>query len=765
MKQTQEAPKRQRNKAELLAPAGSFESMEAAICCGADAVYMGGPRFGARAYADNPQSEGVVRALDYVHLRGKKLYLTVNTLFKEEELDELYGYLLPFYEAGLDAVLVQDLGVLRRIRRDFPDLPVHASTQMTVIDADGARALAGLGVCRIVTARELTLPEMRKISDTGVELEVFVHGAICYCYSGQCLLSSLIGGRSGNRGRCAQPCRLPYEAQGCGRSTAGAEYVLSLKDMDTLSVLPQLLEAGAVSLKIEGRMKSPRYTGGVTAVYRKYLDLCAAGGTYRVEEEDRRFLRELFDRGGYTEYASRGLHDGMVVREEKPKRRPVDERFLRKKEAELIKEAPKEKIKGKVRFFVGEPAIMTIEKEQAGRPEPIRAVCSGGTVQQACSQPLSEAALRERFRRMGDTPFAWESLEIQTDEAGFLPVGQLNELRRQAAASIEEAVRASYRQRAGSQKERADASPEAVFPDEGRGPGQPLPSRPPSCAADAPARIHVAAATPGQLRLLAGYRGVSRVYLGLSALTRKEEEEALSWFFAPGTWIRGERPQLYLDLPAILRSPGKEQLEKRLDFYRNCGVQGYLAHTWDQAAWLRRRMPSALIQADASLYTWNREAARALAELGVAGATLPVECNGRELALRARQSPLPSELIVYGYLPAMVSAQCVRRTVSGCSEQSGQIWLKDRKQKRFAVWNHCRFCYNTIYNSEPLFLADCRKEWEGLELSSLRLQFTVENEKETRRILDSFLDSLFLGRPAEGVPAHFTRGHFRRGVE
>ena len=208
---------------ELLAPAGSMECMEAAIRAGADAVYMGGPKFGARAYAENPESDGLVQAIDFVHLHGKKLYLTVNTLLKPEELDGLYEYLLPFYEAGLDGVIVQDMGVVRRIRQDFPDLPVHASTQMTVMDADGARALQELGLTRVVTAREITVQEMKAIADTGMELEVFVHGAICYCYSGQCLMSSLIGGRSGNRGRCAQPCRLPYEVLQDGRMLTGSE--------------------------------------------------------------------------------------------------------------------------------------------------------------------------------------------------------------------------------------------------------------------------------------------------------------------------------------------------------------------------------------------------------------------------------------------------------------------------------------------------------------------------------------------------------------
>lgn len=783
----QEGKTEMKRRVELLAPAGSFESMEAAIRCGADAVYMGGPRFGARAYADNPQTEGVVRALDYVHLRGKKLYLTVNTLFKQNELAELYGYLLPFYEAGLDAVLVQDLGVLRQIRRDFPDLPVHASTQMTVMDADGARALLEQGVSRVVTARELTLPEMRTIADTGIELEVFVHGSICYCYSGQCLLSSLIGGRSGNRGRCAQPCRLPYEVQkGQGGRRSGQKYVLSLKDMDTLSCLPQILEAGAVSLKIEGRMKSPRYTGGVTAVYRKYLDLCEEGAAYRVEASDRRFLRELFDRGGYTEYASGGLRDGMVAIENKPERRRVDEEFLREKEIELAKAASKEKIKGKLRFFVGEPVIITVERRIAGQREPVSVTRTGAVVQPAQTRPVDEPALRQRFWRLGDTPFEWESLEIAADGNGFLPVGQLNELRRQAMADLEAAVirlhgrarpaaaaiRSHCQARSAAEKaareekvagEEKTAKEEKAAREEKTTRIQ-ITREAPGQRATQP-RIHIAVSTPSQLRLLADYSGIDRVYLNLAALTQKEEEAALQWFFDPGTWAGKERPAFYLSLPSILRGKGKTLLESRLEVYRQYGVTGYLVHTWDQMAWLRRREPSACLQADASLYTWNQEAVRILDEWGLAGATLPVELNSRELRARTSQSPLPAELIAYGYLPVMVSAQCVQRTLEGCSGRSGLLWLKDREQKSFAVQNHCRFCLNTVYNREPLFLLDCRSEWESLGLSALRLQFTIEGEEETRGILDACLADVQAGDPVENPLAHFTRGHFRRGVE
>ena len=263
----------EKRRVELLAPAGNYESFLGAICAGADAVYLGGEKFGARAYADNFSEEEICRAVSYAHVFGRKVYLTVNTLMKESELEELIPYLEPFYLAGLDGVIVQDIGALLAIKEAFPGLELHASTQMSITGSYGAGMLKELGVVRVVPARELSLSEIESLGrETGLEIEAFIHGAMCYCYSGQCLFSSILGGRSGNRGRCAQPCRLPYRIGGDGKPGT-EQYPLSLKDMCTISFLPKLIEAGISSFKIEGRMKKPEYAAGVTAIYRKYIDL------------------------------------------------------------------------------------------------------------------------------------------------------------------------------------------------------------------------------------------------------------------------------------------------------------------------------------------------------------------------------------------------------------------------------------------------------------------------------------------------------------
>ncbi len=312
------------NKVEILAPAGSLDICKAVINAGADAVYLGGNLFGARAFAGNLNEQQVIEAIEYAHLRGKSIYLTVNTLLKNNELEEqLLNYIMPYYKAGLDAVIVQDMGVFKKIHDFFPDMPIHASTQMTITGSYGARLLKKMGATRVVLARELTLSEIASIHQScDIEIEGFVHGALCYCYSGQCLLSSMNGTRSGNRGRCAQPCRLDYQVmqpltndkltdnRSLQKNTLQYQmindkehvYALSPKDICTLKILPDIIEAGVYALKIEGRMKNVTYAAGVTAMYRKYVDMYLCNGTtgYEVSQEDIHYLMDIYNRGAFT---------------------------------------------------------------------------------------------------------------------------------------------------------------------------------------------------------------------------------------------------------------------------------------------------------------------------------------------------------------------------------------------------------------------------------------------------------------------------------
>lgn len=433
-------------RVELLAPAGSFQSVVAAVNAGADAVYMGGRRFGARAYADSAQAEGedmVMEAIRYCHLFSVKLYMTVNILFKDDELKELFSYIKPYYEAGVDGLIMQDLGAVRRIRAMFPDLEVHASTQQTITSVAGARMAQHFGMTRAVVSRELSLQEIRKIHDeSGMELEVFCHGAMCYSYSGACFMSSLLGGRSGNRGRCAGTCRLCYE-------TAGQKgYYLSMKDMQTIELLPELIEAGAYSFKIEGRMKSPLYTAGVVSVYRKYLDLALdcidrkrgatkheSASDYRVAEEDLRTLREIFDRGGTSSYLKKHNGADMIALSEK-KFRAVDQTVTDRIQAAYIDRNRTITVDAAMDMTVGAPAVLTLS-DAAGRM--VTAV-SEDLVLAAEQRPMLATEVEARLRKTGGTAFTLGDVQVSVHGDAFYPVGKLNELRRTALALYEEEI-------------------------------------------------------------------------------------------------------------------------------------------------------------------------------------------------------------------------------------------------------------------------------------------------------------------------------------
>lgn len=357
---------------ELLSPAGAYPILKAVIGAGADAVYVGGPAFGARAYADNFSKEELLESIDYAHIHNRKVYLTVNTLLKEREMEEqLFDYLLPYYEQGLDAVIVQDFGVLTFIREAFPQLSIHASTQMTVTGTDGAAFLQKQGASRIVTARELSFEEIQKIkSDTGVEIESFVHGALCYCYSGECLLSSMLGGRSGNRGRCAQPCRLPYEVLNAAgeRLTREATHILSPKDLCTIGMIPQLAECGIDSFKIEGRMKQAEYAAGVTSIYRKYIDLYEQYGSeaFQVDKNDEKKLESLGSRSGFTTgYYTR--HNGSdMITFSKPNHTKTDEKLHETIRETYLQKDLQRKIKGNLKLFCGKKCY-TIGRHRRSR--------------------------------------------------------------------------------------------------------------------------------------------------------------------------------------------------------------------------------------------------------------------------------------------------------------------------------------------------------------------------------------------------------------
>lgn len=719
-----------KKKIELLAPAGSFESFKAAIGAGADAVYVGGAEFGARAYAQNFNTEELLHAIHLAHIHEKKLYLTVNTLLKNKELKEqLYDYLSPFYEAGLDAVLVQDMGVLSFIQKNFPDLPIHASTQMTVTGPEGMKFLEEKGVVRVVAARELGLQELQDMHrQSPIEIEAFVHGALCYCYSGQCLMSSLIGERSGNRGRCAQTCRLPYQVSLDKKNYQGGSKLcpLSLKDMCTIDLLPLILKAGVTSLKIEGRMKQPKYTAGVTRIYRKYLDriLNEPLQEYKVEEADRKFLLDIFSRGGScTGYYQQYNGPSMMAfgNEKKSSDVPVE-----------ITER-KEKIHGNLILFAGSPAILNI---CCGKK---KVSVSGDEVQYARSQPMEEKRIRQQMNKLGNSQFQWEKLEIRMGDQIFIPVKALNELRRKGLEQLELSLTAPFYRTASPKK---------------NGSGQKIRN----VSEKKPEGFFVSCERIEQARSLCTCKEVSGMYLHFDAMKECMERK-----------IYNEK-DLYLAMPHIVRGPiPKEYIEQAKKWLME-GMKGFLVHNLEAYAILKAEGLSKACVIDHSLYTWNDEAVEFWEREGILWNTIPLELNEKELRHRNNHA---SEMLVYGYLPLMVSAQCLHKNCFQCDQKEEQVYLKDRYDKVFPAvcccnpWktentNKSDFCYNILYNSIPYGLLKEKEQVLALGVEKLRLAFTMEPPKEAKNILKEFYGVYF--QNASFPQKNYTKGHFKRGA-
>ncbi|MCI8598758.1 MAG: U32 family peptidase [Lachnospiraceae bacterium] len=744
------------HKAELLAPAGSYESLIAAIHAGADAVYLGGSRYGARAYANNLGEEELCRAIEFAHVHGRKLYLTVNTLMKDRELEELGDYLLPYYECGLDAVIVQDLGVFSYIRDCFPDLPIHASTQMTVLGPDGAAFLKKLGAARVVTARELSLEEIRQIHrEADIEIESFIHGALCYCYSGQCLFSSMLGGRSGNRGRCAQPCRLPYQLKYKGNIINSKEeaYLLSPKDMCTIELLPEILEAGVYSLKIEGRMKRPEYTAGVVRIYRKYLDayLENGAGRYQVSREDYQELQTLYNRGGFSQgyyKMQNGRSMISLVRPNHFEKTHAKQALLEKQtydallnllKKEYIDTGKKEKIHGIFKVSTKFPTKFVVQCREA------KIVVTGEPAQIPQKQPMSREAITRQLQKTGETPFTFDTLEIKLEEEVFLPVQQLNRMRREALGKLVEEL-------AGQGKRKL--SEEFMV-------HSPLSEKAPKGkrARDKKYFIHVQLDQPEYLCEVLKFPEVSKVYLTSEQTDFKKLAHYVEDCHRAGKGCA-------LVLPAIFRLTARAYFLERLELLKSVSLDAVVVKNLDELEFLQKYHWEVPIILDHNLYTFNRESLEFWKKSGYSRRilydTLPLELNERELHARGCTE---SEMLVYGHVPFMVTAGCLHQTMGRCDRKQEAWILTDRYQKEFPVINYCRYCYNVIYNCEPLSLLGSKEAVDGIGPNSLRLCFTMENREQTFQTLRRFVEIYCHNKPFEGMGESFTKGHLKRGVE
>lgn len=796
--------KNQDRKIEILAPAGSYESFHAAIVAGADAVYAGGPKFGARAFAENFTEAQLLNAIDYAHLHQRKFYLTVNTLLKDYEIEQLPEYLEPLYQRGLDAVIVQDMGVLNVVRQYFPDMDIHASTQMTVTGVNGAQFLKENGAVRVVPAREISLEEVRNIkSVTGMEMECFVHGALCYCYSGQCLLSSLIGGRSGNRGQCAQPCRLPYTVDG------EKGYLLSLKDICTLDIIPDLIEAGIDSFKIEGRMKRPEYVAGVISIYRKYVDLYLKNPQkpYLVDDKDKEMLMDLFNRGGFhtgyykqkngrnmitiqkpnhigvkvgtvlsqkgREVRMRALTDiaagdliefkneaqryttgksckqGEMITILAPKgiRLSVNEILYRVQSPELLntleimysKGKVIEKLYGYISMEAGKAAKLVVCKDEYSVE-----VESEQQVEAASNRPLDEERIKKQLRKTGNTEFAFDMLDVELHGEVFLPMQQLNEMRRKALEELEKKIQDSFHRKTAEKKvlqeEILDTASVKFSKKENK--------------------LSILVETQEQLEaVLENDNSVACIYVDSNLDTTGLDAELWNGI---SDRIHKKNIEVFLAMPRIFRNQTIEIFEQAYDSILTRYFDGMLIRSMEEYQFLKSKNYSGNIRLDYNLYIMNRFAKQFWKKQGITYGTIPVELNKSEIVnLDSKQD----EMIVYGYIPAMVTAQCVTSTVHGCKKDCKITMLKDRYQNEFPVKNQCRDCYNVIYNTAPLYLIDLKEDLEELNAERYRIQFSIENRDEVKQILNQ-CNSMFSDEKGElfSQKDSITRGHFRRGV-
>lgn len=698
---------------ELLAPAGNLEILKGVIESGADAVYVGGSMFGARAYANNFTEEELLEAIDFAHLRGVKVYLTVNTLIKNSEFSKLYDYLLVYYKRGLDAVIVQDLGVVKAIHEYFPSMEIHTSTQMTVTGADGVRFLSQFGVTRVVMAREVSLAEMKRIhEETGMELEAFVHGALCYSYSGQCLFSSILGGRSGNRGRCAQPCRLPYTVEG-----KKDEYILSLKDMCGIKALDKLHDAGVYSLKIEGRMKQLEYACGVVKYYRSYID-----SKKPVSDADYDRIKALGNRCGFTDRYYFDHNGSDMVTYVKPN-------FV-SNAAEPSPEKRKLSIEGELVLREGEPGSLTVKRGDVTYKASIEPVSA------ALKAPLDKKAAIDRINKTGDTDFEFSHIKAQIGENVFVPNGALNKLRRDAISGLcDKLLKKYYRDDARY----VDISSLSKLPEHAIK----------SDAAHETINDYTticSCMTRAQLDTLISYECFDVFYLDFDMYDRNT---LIQQFADDVKSLTKRNKKVYLMLPTIFRADSSDyfvSIAKELD---KVSFEGFVVKNYEELYLTENLFTGEKVILDHNMYTYNDVSKSAFFEHGVSGDTVPLELNSREIMHRNNTG---SQMIVYGYYPLMTTANCVHKNTKGCDKKQKLIYLKDRYNKSFAVCNNCKECYNTIYNSLPTMLTKNIGKLKEAGIRSFRYSFTIETPKQIKAVMDDKV-------------AEYTNGHYKRGVE
>lgn len=748
---------------EILAPASTFDTVAAAFKAGADAIYIGGELFGARAYADNPDKDNLNHIIDYAHILEKKVYLTVNTLLKNNELKEkLYNYLLPYYENGLDAVIVQDLGVFDFVRKVFPDLDVHCSTQMLITGVDSAKMFKEMGATRIVTARELSLNEIKEIHDNiDIEIESFIHGAMCYSYSGMCLFSSMIGGRSGNRGRCAGPCRQPYEVfknqenwknsrkirnsniEYSRLNDKSSLYALSLKDMNTLEILPEIIESGVYSLKIEGRMKSAEYCAGVVSTYRKYLDKYYEFGKekYKIDKKDYKNLYDLYSRSGSLTGYYKCHNDKNMISVSKPAYKTGNEEYVEYLNNKYCKEPLKKNLTAKLLIKTGCP--LEIEVSDCVSSKKV----IGEVVEAAQKRAVTKEDIFKQINKTGDSFVKFENIFIDIEGDNFIPVSKLNDIRREAIDKyISDNILNAYRRTAEKEIEVNNLFDKNIEYKNDQLSNSKM--------------ISVQISSLEQLEKI---------------INAEEVKDKLDYFYIATDQMKIEEvvyavkkmksvnKEFAIILPYIFRNNAKNYLKNLLEqLYLELNLKKedilFMVRNVDELGYVKELKLNFMV--DSTLYAFNNNSKSFFYGLGAKRVTMPHELNYKELKAIV---DCEDEVCIYGYIPLMISAGCVNKYFDKCDYYSKNIRIRDRLGADFDVANCCNFCYNIVYNNLPLSLLGNSKKVNMLNNKWLRINLTKESGKQAKFIIEKCIDVYVKGEDFEFDK--YTRGHFNRGVE
>ncbi|MCR4831535.1 MAG: U32 family peptidase [Pseudobutyrivibrio sp.] len=699
------------NQLELLSPAGDLDIFKAVVNAGADAVYFGGDLFGARAYAKNFSIDDAKEAIKYGHLHGVKSYLTVNTLLKNLEIeDKLYDYLKAYVENGIDAFIVQDFGVFNFIREFFPDTHIHVSTQASLCIEYGAKFFENLGASRIVTAREISLEEIGKIHMACPELEIesFIHGALCVCYSGQCLMSSILGGRSGNRGRCAQPCRLPYDAYDNDlHLNKKGNYILSPKDFCTIKMLPEMIQSGVMSFKIEGRMKQIEYATGVVSVYRHYIDqyLYKGPNNYSVTEEDFKRLLDYGNRSGFTSLYLNQKNGPDLITFEAPSHTKADITYTPFEEKKI-------KLHCKVTALLGKEFKITFTDENGNVGE-----CVSNVIESSKNRAASREDIEKAVAGLGNTSYVIDKLDIDYDDGIFLPVSLMKNARREAIEALSNKVLNNNSKQILEYKK-----------------------LPKTLNHNQEIESFVALQTLEQLEAVSKFSIIDYIAVPLSMF-----DDARKLY----------KGKLFVTLPAVLRADYIDRIIIPDD------ANGVIVSSYDELGLLlENNYPIDKIILDHRLYTFNNRALKGFSNVGVINNCIPYELSMKELNHRNNND---SQMIVYSRIPMMITANCTVKNTIGCTKSNKHIKLVDRKNEEFIVACDCNYCYNTIYNSKKYMAFDMIDEIRSLGIKQLRLDFTVESSTEVVDTLKSYQAALE-GKSVK-YSEDFTRGHLKRGVE